>query len=132
MDIEALTAADATAATAEWVDLPKHGIKLQVLATTAPAVQREYRRLSRRAPASDRDDAGMLLPDAETSVLRAVLGDIALVDWEGIKANGEPLPFSRDKAQELVKADLFLDLVEQASILAAIRHKVALDGLVKN
>lgn len=133
MEIADLKAADAALAEATWQDARALGaVRLLVLPASAPQVTREYQRLARRVPMARRDADGALPADAEDSIERDVHARIALQGWDGITSDGAPFEFSRERAVEMMRSDLFAQAVAGATMQAAIARADVLAALVKN
>lgn len=134
MDIGALKKADAEAAEGVWVgDLPDMGdVRLRVRPMTHPRVMRAMGR-ARRAAAADIPEGQAGLSDAqEEQIDRDVMASVALVGWENLTSDGEPVPFSAELAAEFMRVETFEAAVRIAMSRALQDKLLARKALVKN
>lgn len=131
MDLDALKGASASVSEGVWVDaktLP--GVRLHVLASTAPAASRAFRRYARTWP--DKDEKGFLTEKAEANIEARVLAEVILIGWEGITVKGKPLEYSPESAAELIKVELVREAVTRAAEQAALDQAKTVLALEKN
>lgn len=116
----------------DWVEnIPElEGVRLR----TKGAGNKVWRRLSdqliRSLPRAKKVDG--ISPEDQDRINALLLRDAALMDWEGIEAeDGKPLPYSKDKANELLTKPEFVkfrDGAMWAANVVAERRKEEVDA----
>lgn len=127
MEIGSLKRNSAAIEAGEWVsDIPNAGnLRLKVRGRFCQAAVKLEARLRRNAPPTDRERDGALTPDAETRILRTVLHEAILMDWDGLTDGGTPVAFDREIAGQWLhdpEYDGFGDAVNYAAQVVQRGH----------
>lgn len=104
----------------QWVeDLIGMGdIRLKVRGMTSNDVVMFRAAKERAIPRNMKDRQGNLLPKTAMNLLREVLIEKVLIDWENLTEGGTPVPYSKEKARQLLTDEsmiVFADAVVQAA-----------------
>lgn len=104
----------------QWVeDLIGMGdIRLKVRGMTSNDVVMFRAAKERAIPRNMRDRQGNLLPKTAMNLLREVLIEKVLIDWDNLTEGGQPVPYSKEKARQLLTDEsmiVFADAVVQAA-----------------
>lgn len=107
------------------------GAKLTVLGDLSPAVKNysrrkfaEYQQKQVIARRKNKDPDEMSLDEAEDLAVESAL--VRLIGWEGIKENGKDVPFTKEKAAEVLKAHPWIReaIVQEASDILNFTPKI--------
>jgi hypothetical protein len=105
----------------DWVGdiagFPK--LRLRVRGLNSLSYQSALARLARAVPRAQRDTDGALKSDGAWLLQGEALAESVLLDWSGVTEGGEPVPFSKDKARELLCNRDFLTFREAVLFAAA-------------
>lgn len=103
-----------------WIgDLPGFDdVRFKVRGLSSPSVLNYQARRNRAIPRRDREPDGSLKPEAALRVLRETLLEIVLLDWDGITENGEPVPYSKERAEELLTDPDYVSFADAVTIAA--------------
>ena len=63
----------------------------------------------------DRDEDGNLSILADDRLRARLYADVILLDWDGLAAKGEPVPYSKETAEKLLASPRFRDIVAEAA-----------------
>lgn len=132
MDINDLKSASEKAG-AQWVGEDIHGlpgVELHVRSSADKAVERFVGRAARQS--TDRDDKGLLTQEAMDAIEDDAVAKVMLMGWNGLTDGDEELPYSQDKAAELMALPLFSKAVWKAANYVAVQSVQALEALAKN
>lgn len=137
MDISALKRDRAKAAAGQWVDdIPGLGdARLRVRGLKSPAVIEAITRKERAVPRSKRERDGSIRSEDGVRILKDVLADIVLIDWQGFTDNGVAVPYDADTAKAwITNPDLedFAEAVVWAAKVVDLGHDAARDESIKN
>lgn len=85
-----------------WVDdiIGAPGLKLRVRGLSSRKVQNYRDNKLRRVARKDRDAQGNVKAEVISQITRDVLVEVVLLDWDGIKQDGKPVPYSKDLARK--------------------------------
>lgn len=116
LDEKALAAVD----DGVWIDdIPDAlGVRLKVRGWSSEKVQSVKSFKERRASRKDRDATGALSHAANIRIVRELVSEAILLDWEGITDGGKPVPYSKDLARKWLtsrEGDRFLGMVSDAA-----------------
>lgn len=119
-----------------WVgSIPDGGdIRLKVLPLAHPEVQKSINAKLEALRATSVGGAP-LTAEQIGSVVNAAVGETALLDWEGLTANGQPLPFDRAKAIEWTttrEGMKFADLAFRAAKMLSDNANAYVEVVEKN
>lgn len=120
-----------------WIDdiADAPGIRLKVRGWSSEKVQAAKSFKERRAPRKERDATGALSHAAQIRIIRELVSDVILLDWEGLTEGGKPLPYSRELARKWLTSrtgDKFLGMVSDAATQVDNRLEDAAEELEKN
>lgn len=87
-----------------WVsDIPNMGdLKLRVRGLQSPIVIAHRSRKERKVLRSERERDGTLKPEVSLRLFSETLAEVVLLEWGNLSLNGEPIPYSQEKALELL------------------------------
>ena len=80
-------------------------------------------------------DHGMLNEEKSSQIMAKVMAECVLMDWEGLTLNGEEVPYSTEKAYEILKDPQFRDflrMVDEMSKDSAAFRESAMQEKAKN
>lgn len=120
-----------------WVDdiIGAPGLKLRVRGLSSRKVQGYRDNKLRRVPRKDRDAQGNVKADMLSQVTREVLVDVVLLDWDGIKQNGKPVPYSKELAKKWLTdrtGDRLVGFVTDAALQVDDMQNDSAEDLEKN
>lgn len=120
-----------------WVDdiIGAPGLRLKVRGLSSRKVQAYRDNRLRRVPRKDRDALGNVKAETLAQITREVLADVVLLDWDGIKDNGQPVPYSKDLARKWLldrSGDRFVGLVTDAALQVDDLQNQTEEDLEKN
>ncbi len=106
MKLNALKVNPAAIEGGEWVaDIPECGdLRIRTKGLNNAAYEKRFQALVAAAPRADKPK-GRLTPAAQRRITNICLAETCLLDWEGLTSGGAedaPIPFSREKALELI------------------------------
>lgn len=115
-----------------WVgDIPNMGdLRLKVRGLNNTAYRRLQERLIAAVPRAKRQ-GGRIDPKELERITAQCLLDTVLLDWDGVKINGQPAPYAKDLARELLtepKWAAFRDAVAYAAAVVAHEDEAALEA----
>lgn len=86
----------------QWVeDIPGLGnVRLKVRGLSSIAAVSLRNRKERAVPSVERERDGSINTEAALRLMREVLADSVLLDWDNLTANGEEVPYSLEQARE--------------------------------
>lgn len=104
MELSSIRRNAAAAAEGRWVDdIPSMpGLRLRVRGLTSLAAVKCRRKLERQVEKKDRERGGGFKPEAEQRITREVLAEAVLLEWDGVKEGGKPVPYSEERARQLL------------------------------
>jgi hypothetical protein len=104
MELSALKRDVATVESGEWVGgIPDMGaLRLKVRGFSSQAYQTALGRLMRAVSREERERDGSIKPNASRRVMGEAMHETILLDWQGIESDGAALPYSKEKALELL------------------------------
>jgi hypothetical protein len=97
----------------------RHGIQLLIARMDKPRVQERMRELAQPNLEAIREGD----VEAIRAVNLAVISELVLLGWKGIEDNGEPLPYSTEKANDLLSDPGLADMYEFVLISSNGRNK---------
>lgn len=114
MDINSLRRDPVRIETGEWVsEIPNMGdVRLRVRGMTSPTVIAIRSRKERKVSREDRDRDGNIKPEVAIRVFGEVLLEAVLIDWDGLTENGEPVPYSKERARAWLTDRAFLPFAD--------------------
>lgn len=120
-----------------WIeDLPEApGIRLKVRGWSSEKVQSLKSFKERRASRKDRDVSGNLAHAAQIRIIREVVAEAILLDWDGLTEGGKPVPYSKELARKWLTSrtgDKFLGMVSDAATQVDNRLEDVAEELEKN
>lgn len=130
MDIDKLQKTSTAIDETQWeTDIPNlPGISLQVRSMSAPTVAKALGRALRKAEKVDD-----VVPDAvQEEIDNDIIATHVLVDWKGFTEGDKTVPYSPEKALELLTSSIFRAGVNIAAARAAQRMNEQLESLAKN
>lgn len=94
----------AAAAEGRWIDGIPHapGLRLRVRGLSSPKAVACRRKKERAVEKKDRERGGGFKPDTERRITREVLHEAILLEWDGLKEKGEPIPYTEEMAGQLL------------------------------
>lgn len=104
MDIASIKRNSKLAEDGVWVDdIPgMPGLRLRVRGLSSPTAIATRSRLERGVARKDRNHDGTLKPKASREIAGKILFESVLLDWDGLANEGEPQPYDRAVAEELL------------------------------
>jgi hypothetical protein len=104
MDLSNLQRDSAKVEAGEWVDgIPGFGsARLRVRGLESVVFNTTRARKERQAQRQDRERDGTLKAEAARRVFGEALAEVILLDWDGLTEGGAPMPYSAEKARELL------------------------------
>lgn len=120
-----------------WIDDNPEapGIRLKVRGWSSEKVQSLKSFKERRASRKERDASGNLVHAAQIRIIREVVAEAVLLDWEGLTEGGKPVPYSKELARKWLTSrtgDKFLGIVSEAATQVDNRLEDAAEELEKN
>lgn len=87
-----------------WIsDIPGWGdLRIKVRGASSVVFRDAYARLQRDVPPSERNADRTLSTERADRLLGEILAEAGLVDWDNVSMAGEPLPYSKEAARELL------------------------------
>jgi len=106
-----------------WIDdiAEAPGLRLKVRGWSSEKVQALKSFKERRASRKERDVSGNLVHTAQIRIVREVVAEVVLLDWEGLTDAGQPIPYSKEMARKWLTSragDKFLGIVSEAATQA--------------
>lgn len=100
MELSQLKKDSAAIAAGQWVDaIPGLGeARLRVRGINSPVVMALRSRKERQVPRNLREPDGSIKPETQLQILREVLHEAVLLEWDGFTEDDKPLPYSKDAA----------------------------------
>lgn len=103
-----------------WVeDIPNApGLRLRVRGLSSRKVLGLHDLKIRKAPRTDKNADGSLKSEASLRITREVYAEAVLLEWDGITANGKPVPYSKEMAKKWLSdrsGDNFMRFVTYAA-----------------
>jgi hypothetical protein len=95
-----------------WVSIGK-GARIKVARSGNAEAQKYFEHLYE--PYAEAARKNMLEKSVVEDITRKVIAHKILVDWEGIEEDGEPVPYSPEKAEEYLHSDNFMEFVLSCS-----------------
>jgi hypothetical protein len=140
MNLASVRAEQSKALHGAWVPPDKHGfegVHLKVRGRWNPDFRTMEATLAASVLRDGRLPGGELLPAESERIMNECLVETALLDWSGLRESedSEPLPYSKEKARELLFDPLlrpFRDAVLSAAIMVARDGQDTLEGDLKN
>lgn len=105
MKLSAIKIDSARAEQGDWVgDLPDCGdLRLKVRGVRNSDARRLRQKLLASVPRDQTERGGMLKPQADDEISAKITAETILVDWANLTdENDQPIPFSKEKALELL------------------------------
>lgn len=104
MELSSFKRNAAAAAEGRWVDgIPRApGLRLRVRGLSSPKAVACRRKKERQVEKKDRERGGGFKPEVEQRITREVLHEAILLEWDGLKDNGEPIPYTEEMAGQLL------------------------------
>lgn len=129
MEISSIKKDATLVASGEWIaDIPGMGdVRLRVRGLTSPQVVALRSRLERKAPRADRNRDGSLKHEAAVRVMKQVLHEVVLLDWDGITDGGKPVPYSVEQASTWLYNDDFRVFADAVTWAASVVDNGAAD-----
>ena len=120
-----------------WIDdIPEApGMRLKVRGWSSEKVQSLKSFKEGRAPRKERDTAGGLSHAAQVRIVRELVCEVILLDWDGLTEAGQPVPYSKDLARKWLTSragDKFLGMVSDAATQVDNRLEDTAEELEKN
>lgn len=120
-----------------WIDDNPEapGLRLKVRGWSSEKVQSLKSFKERRASRKERDASGNLVHAAQIRIIREVVAEAILLDWEGLTEGGKPIPYSKELARKWLMSrtgDKFLGIVSDAATQVDNRLEDAAEELEKN
>lgn len=112
MDLNEIAVDPAKIEEGEWVDeIPGMGdLRLQVRGLNCIGYRRAIDRRVRALPRSDRGRDGSISPEANDKLTGQAMAEALLLGWDGLTAGGQPVPYTKAKATELLTSPRFAAL----------------------
>lgn len=87
-------------AAGQWVgDIPGQGeARLRVRGLNSPVVRALRSLKERKVPRDQRERDGAIKAEPQFQIMREILHEAVLLDWDGYSLGGKPLPFSLETA----------------------------------
>lgn len=104
MELSSFKRNSAAAAEGRWVDgIPRApGLRLRVRGLSSPKAVACRRKKERQVEKKDRERGGGFKPEVEQRITREVLHETILLEWDGLKDDGQPIPYSEEMAGQLL------------------------------
>lgn len=120
-----------------WIDdiIGAPGLKLRVRGLSSRKVQNYRDTRYRRVPRKDKDAQGNLKAEAVAQITRDTLVEMVLLDWDGIKQNGQAVPYSKELARKWLTdrtGDRFVGFVTDAALQVDDMQNDSAEELEKN
>ena len=120
-----------------WIDdiTDAPGVRLKVRGWSSEKVQSLKSFKERRAPRKERDVTGNLSHAAHIRIIRELVAEVILLDWEGLTEAGKPIPYSKELARKWLTSrtgDKFLGMVSDAATQVDNRLEDVAEELEKN
>lgn len=120
-----------------WIDdiAEAPGLKLKVRGWSSEKVMAVKSFKERRAPRKERDGSGHLTHNANIRIIRELVVEAILLDWDGLSEGGKPVPYSKDLARKWLTSrtgDKFLGMVSDAATQVDNRLEDTGEELEKN
>lgn len=113
-----------------WDDL-----RIKVRGSTSVAFRDTYARLYRDLPASERNADRSISTERSDKLLGEIIAEAGLLDWDNVVMDGEPVPYSKEKALELLTDPAYAEFRAMVNIyierVGMIREDEDLDRLGK-
>jgi len=104
-------------------------VKLKVALWGNPKYFSELQRVTSQPDVQRRIALGEMKPEEDRAMLDEVMAKTILVGWDGLEEAGKPVPYSAEKALELLQADFLrkriIDFAQKESVY---RARVIRDG----
>lgn len=122
MDIQSLKKDSATIAGGQWIDdIPGMGdLRLRVRGLTSPQVTTLRSALERKAEKKDRNRDGSLKYEANVRIMKQVLHDAVLLEWDGLTDGGKPVLFGKEQAGEWLYNDDYRSFADAVTWAASV------------
>jgi len=91
-----------------WIPIGEDA-RLKVARANNPNFRRVFRKLITPYTAAIRSNS--LPDDVDDQIMIRAIAETILVDWQGITENGEPIPYSVEKARKYLQHEPFRELV---------------------
>lgn len=119
----------------DWVDkIPEaDGLRLKVRGAENKAWRRMQDKLINAVPRKRRING--LEPEDRDRITAQLLLNTALLDWDGLHMDGQPIPYSKEKAQELLTDPqwvVFRNAVSYAANVVATQRQADIEDDVGN
>ncbi len=95
-----------------WVPISQDA-RLKIARTNNPNFRRVFRKLIAPYTAAIRTNS--LSDDLDEKIMVQAMAETILVDWQGITENGEPVPYTVEKAKEYLMHEPFREMVSTFS-----------------
>lgn len=120
-----------------WIDdiAEAPGLRLKVRGWSSQKVQSAKSFKERRTSRKERDATGAILHEAQIRIIRELVAEVILLDWDGLTEGGKPLPYSRELARKWLTSrtgDKFLGMVSDAATQVDNRLEDVAEELEKN
>lgn len=104
MELSSFKRNAAAAAEGRWIDGIPHapGLRLRVRGLSSPKAVACRRKKERGVEKKDRERGGGFKPETERRITREVLHEAILLEWDGLKDRGEPIPYTEEVAAKLL------------------------------
>lgn len=104
MEISNFKRNSVAAAEGRWVDGIPHapGLRLRVRGLSSPKAVACRRKKERQVEKKDRERGGGFKPEVEQRITREVLHEAILLEWDGLKDGGQPVPYAEEMARQLL------------------------------
>lgn len=135
MEVQSIKQASAPADEGVWVGDDVHGlngVRLRVKPMSAASVQRELGRRTRTTDPKDLGADGNLTDAAVDRISDTIKAQCALVDWDGLTAEGKPLKYTPEAATSLLAHSVFWTAVTVSVAHVGRVAEKAQDKLAKN
>lgn len=120
-----------------WIDdiTEAPGLRLKVRGWSSEKVQSLKSFKERRASRKERDASGNLVHAAQIRIIRELVAEVILLDWDGLTEGGKPVPYSKELARKWLTSrtgDKFLGMVSDAATQVDNRLEDVAEELEKN
>ncbi|WP_442596297.1 hypothetical protein ACSBPU_05565 [Parapusillimonas sp. JC17] len=120
-----------------WIDdiIGAPTLKLKVRGLSSRKVQNYRDNKFRRVARKDRDAQGNIKAEVLSQITRDTLVEVVLLDWDGIKENGKPVPYSKDLARKWLTSrngDRLVGFVTDAALQVDDLQNETTEELEKN